>query len=155
MWVKACWPDIGVCHNDIIRSLSNVNAPKKHRLVRPVVSWICPSVGALKFNVDGSYLGKPGPAGVGCLLRDHTGHTKICFSNANYESNSKAAVGWVLNLSSTPWRFRNFMAHIENLKNLVKDWSIAHVLKERNEAADTLAKEGVNRVDNLVVVVDD
>ncbi|XVE77470.1 hypothetical protein DITRI_Ditri13aG0065300 [Diplodiscus trichospermus] len=44
------------------------------------------------------------------------------------KSDSKVAVGWVLNLVSAPWCVRNSLVHIENLKKQTKEWSIVHVL---------------------------
>ncbi|XVF66494.1 hypothetical protein PTKIN_Ptkin10aG0040200 [Pterospermum kingtungense] len=35
--------------------------------------WKEPPQGYVKFNVDGSTIGKPGPAGIRGILRDHQG----------------------------------------------------------------------------------
>ncbi|XVE80961.1 hypothetical protein DITRI_Ditri15bG0023700 [Diplodiscus trichospermus] len=47
---------------------------------RGMVSWTKPEEGSLKFNVDGSTLGQPGPAGIGGILRDHDSSIKMLFS---------------------------------------------------------------------------
>ena len=47
---------------------------------RSVISWMPPPAGTWKFNVDGSSLGKPGPAGVGGVIRDSQGMIKLVFS---------------------------------------------------------------------------
>ncbi|XVF84544.1 hypothetical protein PTKIN_Ptkin17bG0045500 [Pterospermum kingtungense] len=39
----------------------------------PLLVWEKPPAGAVKFNVDGSSLGKSGPAGIGGVLRDRLG----------------------------------------------------------------------------------
>ncbi|KAK3219666.1 hypothetical protein Dsin_013636 [Dipteronia sinensis] len=44
------------------------------------VGWSPPSFGVLKFNVDGSARGKPSPAGIGGVLRDHRGQIMCLFS---------------------------------------------------------------------------
>ncbi|XVE82185.1 hypothetical protein DITRI_Ditri15bG0127000 [Diplodiscus trichospermus] len=86
--------------------------------------------GTLKFNVDGAAKGKPGPVGIGGILRDYMGIFGVEDSNAaeliaireafiifassrwvqNHaliiESDSLNAVKWVLNPNSTPWRLR-------------------------------------------------
>ncbi|XVF86577.1 hypothetical protein PTKIN_Ptkin18bG0053200 [Pterospermum kingtungense] len=66
-----------------------------------------------------------GPAGIGGILRD---------------SNDK-----------TPWRMRNLMALIKNMKRQVIDWSISHTLGQANDVADKLAKSGVERQNDLVI----
>ena len=43
-------------------------------------SWIPPSLDVLKFNVDGSARGSPGPAGMGGVLRDSYGKIMCVFS---------------------------------------------------------------------------
>ncbi|KAK3211066.1 hypothetical protein Dsin_015772 [Dipteronia sinensis] len=48
--------------------------PKK----RESEEWISQCVEVLKFNIDGSARDKPGPAGIGGVLRDHKG--KVCYS---------------------------------------------------------------------------
>ncbi|PWA68757.1 hypothetical protein CTI12_AA301610 [Artemisia annua] len=42
--------------------------------------WRPPDVGSLKFNVDGAARGKPGPAGIGGLLRNNCGAVVAMFS---------------------------------------------------------------------------
>ncbi|XVF56550.1 hypothetical protein PTKIN_Ptkin06aG0130000 [Pterospermum kingtungense] len=46
---------------------------KKGNVVRKVQCWIPPPKGVVKFNVDGSAFGKPGPAGIGGVMRNHEG----------------------------------------------------------------------------------
>lgn len=38
-----------------------------------VLDWSPPHEGCLKLNFDGASKGNPGPAGFGCVLRDHLG----------------------------------------------------------------------------------
>lgn len=49
--------------------------------VRKSVSWVPPLPGSLKFNVDGAARGKPGPAGIGGVLRNYKGEVLFMFSN--------------------------------------------------------------------------
>ncbi|XVF54365.1 hypothetical protein PTKIN_Ptkin05aG0175600 [Pterospermum kingtungense] len=155
--------------------------------MRLMPTWSCPPQGYLKFNVDGSSLGKPGPAGIGGVLRDHRGKELICFSKnigmvdsntAEFlaireafllftsspwapsckliiESDSLVAVKWTLAPVSVAWRMRNVSNHIENLKVLLAGWDIQHTLREANHRADMLAKEGVNRVVDMVEWITD
>ena len=54
--------------------------PQKKKPQRPSVSWVPPPSGTWKINVDGSSQGKPGPAGIGGQLRDHSGVVHMLFS---------------------------------------------------------------------------
>ncbi|KAK3223312.1 hypothetical protein Dsin_010337 [Dipteronia sinensis] len=45
------------------------------------VKFTLPTVGVLKFNVDGSSRGNPGPAGIGGVLRKHDGAMLGIFSS--------------------------------------------------------------------------
>ncbi|KAK2651313.1 hypothetical protein Ddye_018802 [Dipteronia dyeriana] len=55
-----------------------VESSKKSR--HRIQDWIPPSGDNLKFNVDGSSRGKPGPAGIGGVLRDSYGKILCLFS---------------------------------------------------------------------------
>ncbi|KAK3219540.1 hypothetical protein Dsin_013510 [Dipteronia sinensis] len=58
-------------------SCSEVRQSKTLRLE----DWVPPPFDSLKFNVDGSARGTPGPAGIGGVLRDYTGRLLCTFSN--------------------------------------------------------------------------
>ena len=45
-----------------------------------MVHWVPPIVGVLKFNVDGVAKRKPGPAGIGGVLRDSGGIVLVMFT---------------------------------------------------------------------------
>lgn len=56
--------------------LISVDGLKKWSNVKktgPLVRWSPPREQILKWNVDGSTVGKPGVAGIGGVLRDHQG----------------------------------------------------------------------------------
>ena len=61
-----------------------VDAIKKFRpLPKPrrcVTGWRLPPIGELKWNVDGSSIGKPGLGSAGGVLRDHTELVRCIFS---------------------------------------------------------------------------
>ncbi|XVF82160.1 hypothetical protein PTKIN_Ptkin16aG0022500 [Pterospermum kingtungense] len=60
VWVKACWPHINIL--DVFNNLNSISIGNERNLVSRVVVWQKPSAGAIKFNVDGSSIGKPGLA---------------------------------------------------------------------------------------------
>ncbi|XVE50461.1 hypothetical protein DITRI_Ditri01bG0164000 [Diplodiscus trichospermus] len=183
-WTKAKWPDLCMNLQDIIHYPNNISIPVKLCQSRTTASWIGSPPGVLKFNMDGSVLGKPGPAGIGGILRDHMGLEKIRFSKSVgieesnmakllaireafillassqwaqtnaliVESDSRNAVNWIIKPELAPWRVRKFISHIENLKLQIKEWDLVHEHREKNQVADYLAKEGVNRADNLLVI---
>ncbi|KAI9161242.1 hypothetical protein LWI28_015677 [Acer negundo] len=78
-WFKYC----GIGSQDTITNLMlNLKDLCKDRTVikRPVsVDWTPPSPNGLKFNVDGSAKGKPGPVGIGGVLRDSRGKILCLF----------------------------------------------------------------------------
>ena len=45
--------------------------------IRVVLQWSKPLTSFLKFNIDGSTIGKPGPAGIGGVLRDDFENVKL------------------------------------------------------------------------------
>ena len=81
MWLKALGVDGPLHSQSLWLSAEAIRKfrppPKPHR---KSLGWQPPTFGVLKWNVDGSSLGKPGPAGVGGVLRDHEGLVKVIFS---------------------------------------------------------------------------
>ena len=65
--------------NDIIYNWEACMVCSVPRIMKVEV-WCPPARGLLKFNVDGAARGKPGPAGVGGVLRDHKGDVLLMFS---------------------------------------------------------------------------
>ncbi|XVE65659.1 hypothetical protein DITRI_Ditri08aG0017800 [Diplodiscus trichospermus] len=65
---------------DIVRCLDMMVVPFKPIKNRVVLSWMEPPLGIMKFNVDGSALGKLGPVGTEGVLRDHLANKRIVFS---------------------------------------------------------------------------
>ncbi|XVF70541.1 hypothetical protein PTKIN_Ptkin11bG0169800 [Pterospermum kingtungense] len=67
------------------------------------------------------------------------------------ESDSYNAVQWTNKPESAPWKMRNIINQIECLKSKVCQWEVVHIFREANSIADGLAKEGVLRVDDMVI----
>ncbi|XVE65734.1 hypothetical protein DITRI_Ditri08aG0023100 [Diplodiscus trichospermus] len=55
------------------------------------------------------------------------------------ESDSTNAVNWILKPKEAPWRLRKFINYIENLKALIRDWSVV-IPRESNQVADETCK---------------
>lgn len=64
------------------------------RKVRSVVHWTPPPFGALKFNVDGAAIEKPGLAGIGGVLCYHKGEVIVMFSKYAGSKESNEAEIW-------------------------------------------------------------
>ncbi|EOY01253.1 Uncharacterized protein TCM_011196 [Theobroma cacao] len=68
------------------------------------------------------------------------------------ESDSTTAIKWIKDPASAPWRLRNQVLHLLSLASKVNQWDIQHILRSENSIADSLAKAGVERVDDLLNV---
>ncbi|OMO69094.1 hypothetical protein CCACVL1_19661 [Corchorus capsularis] len=68
------------------------------------------------------------------------------------ESDSSNAVPWSNNPESCPWRLRRIIMQIESLKARLTSWNVLHINTEKNDLVDGLAKAGVERDNNLVVM---
>ncbi|XVF57102.1 hypothetical protein PTKIN_Ptkin06aG0176700 [Pterospermum kingtungense] len=79
-WIKVRWPQVNMPLSDLVLHVQNFVIPAKRVVHRPVLCWSKPEVGWVKFNVDGSSLGKPGLLGIRGILRDHEGVELIRFS---------------------------------------------------------------------------
>ena len=64
----------------MLLNLKDLCVDQKKSKVSKIVDWIPPDLGYLKFNVDGSAKGKPGPAGMGGVLRNSYGKVLCLFS---------------------------------------------------------------------------
>ncbi|XVF42361.1 hypothetical protein PTKIN_Ptkin01aG0355800 [Pterospermum kingtungense] len=58
-------------------------------------------------------------------------------------SDSKIVVGWVNKPNVTPWRVRNIINQIVNLRSQVSNLVVLHIFREANQRADQLVKQGV------------
>ncbi|XVF45253.1 hypothetical protein PTKIN_Ptkin02bG0190300 [Pterospermum kingtungense] len=91
MWTRAKWPEANVSILDFIHCPSGIRIPFNSPKSRPLCVWSKPPVRAVKFNVDGSSIGKPGPTGIGGILRDHDGNELIPFSKSIGVADSNVA----------------------------------------------------------------
>ncbi|KAK9287494.1 hypothetical protein L1049_015915 [Liquidambar formosana] len=77
--VKALRSELGFSIDDFLRAIDGVRSFRiRNPKVRQLKVWQPPPTGSLKFNVDGSARGKPGPGGSGGVLRDESG-VVLCF----------------------------------------------------------------------------
>ena len=81
-WFKAKWPNNTESILDIIRFPNLIKQPMRLKVVKKGLVWEPPISDSLKFNVGRSSKGKPGPAGIGGVLRDSKAATKLVFSKA-------------------------------------------------------------------------
>lgn len=63
-WVKASWKDCPFSIEQFSSNFCNIRMKRKLSVPRSF-SWKPPSLGSLKFNVDGASQGNPGPSGLG------------------------------------------------------------------------------------------
>nr|XP_034889198.1 uncharacterized protein LOC118029425 [Populus alba] len=80
LWLKAIHSDFPYSPTDLIRSADGLLRWSNAHSFRINNIWSPPMINSLKWNVDGSSLGKPGPSGIGGVLRNHHGHLLGMFS---------------------------------------------------------------------------
>ncbi|EOY04744.1 Uncharacterized protein TCM_019931 [Theobroma cacao] len=66
------------------------------------------------------------------------------------ESDSMNVVSWASLPEKSPWSLRQLFLQIALLKGRVAGWQIRHILRSGNEAADSLAKPGIDRSHDLL-----
>ncbi|XP_017979659.1 PREDICTED: uncharacterized protein LOC108662698 [Theobroma cacao] len=80
LWCQGKW-DLGHVPTDLCLMepfWSNINTKRKNQ--RMAANWSTPPPETLKLNTDGAAKGKPGPAGIGGVIRDHHGFILGTFS---------------------------------------------------------------------------
>lgn len=77
----------------------------------------------------------------------------LCGRSLVIESDSVNVVKWIQKPETTPRRFRRYVLFMENLKASLNSWSIIHTLREANELADGLAKEGIHGPTDFVQTI--
>ena len=68
------------------------------------------------------------------------------------ESDSSNVVNWMLNLSGTPWAMKRYMGQMEYFKQQLLSCIFVFIPREGNDMADALAKSGVSRQQDLLVL---
>ncbi|GJT03943.1 reverse transcriptase [Tanacetum coccineum] len=107
-----------------------------------LLGWCAPTHGALKFNVDGSAMGKPSVAGIGGLLRNTDGVVLAIFSMSLGILDSNVAE--VNHPDERPWRLLHHFHEIDAFLAVSPNRLVTHIKRERNNDADKLAEEGVS-----------
>lgn len=82
MWLLAGKDFKGLKPMDFLKSWEGcMSAVIRHP--KEIVTWTAPH-DIMKFNVDGSARGKPGPLGLGVVLRDHSGEISLVFTEREH-----------------------------------------------------------------------
>lgn len=79
-WIKAFFSSCSSSLLDFNVDMFSISMSHSHHMYENLLSWCAPAHGALKFNVDGSAMGKSGLAGIGGLLRNSVGVVLAIFS---------------------------------------------------------------------------
>ncbi|PKI58601.1 hypothetical protein CRG98_020990 [Punica granatum] len=80
-WMRAILDDFPYYVVDLSWSSKGIHRWLNPAKSRPQISWSAPPVGWLKWNIDDSSIGKPGPSGIGGVLRDSKGCVICIFSS--------------------------------------------------------------------------
>ena len=81
-WIQAKMDKINMSFSNLLYNFKLACEAYKVKKLPRAAQWSAPSLGVYKFNVDGSVIGKPGPGGVGGVLRDWNGKVKGMFSTS-------------------------------------------------------------------------
>jgi len=73
LWLKAIEPDFPHSSSDLLRFAEGLIRWTNSQTLRTGVMWSPPMTNRFKWNVDGSSSRKPGPSGIGGVLRNHHG----------------------------------------------------------------------------------
>ncbi|XVE62164.1 hypothetical protein DITRI_Ditri06bG0096500 [Diplodiscus trichospermus] len=68
------------------------------------------------------------------------------------EIDSTNIVKWITEPSKVPWRLRRYVSRVEFLKTKCREWKIMHTYREGNDIADGLAKVGIIRSKDFLIV---
>ncbi|KAK4856094.1 hypothetical protein QYF36_014035 [Acer negundo] len=147
-WFKNCGPGSPMSPSTMMLNLNIgcVDVVKNQR--RLVTRWCPPTEGVLKFNVDGSSRGNPGPAGIGGILCNNVGDSICMFSSFLGDGFSSAASEISANLKACELcDSNNCPAGILEIRDFLRSNGpkvlVRFVPRSSNVAADLLAKLGV------------
>ena len=79
-WFKCFYPTITCSGLELVHNVDIVKSWHNPIRFRPNVLWQPPPLNVLKWNTDGSSIGKPGQSGIGGILRSHLGSFMCLFS---------------------------------------------------------------------------
>ncbi|XP_021740114.1 uncharacterized protein LOC110706504 [Chenopodium quinoa] len=144
-----------------------------------MVSWEAPPTNFYKLNFDGSVLNKSATTGI--LIRDSSGAilgarafnlgtTKVFITEAMaihkgillalereikniiIEGDNLLVINSVNGIWSTPWQIDHIIQDICSLLSNFDNWSIRHIFREANQAADWIANVGHLVSDSMDIV---
>ncbi|EOY32734.1 Uncharacterized protein TCM_040758 [Theobroma cacao] len=126
-WVNVKWPCLNISIEDLVRcSITRIN-PIVWKANRGVVEWSRPEEGWFKFDTDDSSKDNPNEVGItGNILCDEA--------------------------ENVLWRMRKVVIQISNILSRVPLWVIKHIPRSANHEVDNLAKIGVQRTSDFLVV---
>lgn len=113
-----------------------------------------------------------GDASIDGILQDHCGSIKILSSKSigkgdsnltkvlaiketlhiYANSDSRKVVLWINNPQEAPWRFRNLLVEIKELKILNLQCKVTHVFRKANEEVDLLGKNGIKSCEDMLQI---
>lgn len=79
-WLEGWSPSCPFNPSEIAYKLDYVRLWKEKKEVRRNIAWSPPPPNKVKWNVDGSSRGKPGPTSIGGILRDDHGVIRALFA---------------------------------------------------------------------------
>ncbi|XP_017977587.1 PREDICTED: uncharacterized protein LOC18600366 [Theobroma cacao] len=68
------------------------------------------------------------------------------------ESDSENTVSWVYKPDKAPWRLSKDILVLEGIQKRIREWQLRKINREANGVADELAKSGVQKEENLVLI---
>ncbi|GLJ27097.1 hypothetical protein SUGI_0531370 [Cryptomeria japonica] len=151
---------------------TNDHRLKDERLKHRDVVWQAPLPGWLKLNFDGESKGNQGRSGLGAIVWDEFRDTLKAFSGPVgiatnnvaeisalevglkwcafkrinklvIEGESQVILNWISSSKFQNWQLDNWTPRIKTFLDLIGDFHIQHVYRERNKVADVLANLGV------------
>ncbi|EOY27900.1 Uncharacterized protein TCM_029620 [Theobroma cacao] len=132
-WVRFKWSNDNPSIIEIINAPSAVVVTSSKCPSKALLKWECPPKRWFKFNTDCAAKGSSSWANsVGIII----------------ECDSKNEVSWISKPSKAPWRLRQLILQICALRGIVLDWQSQHILCSGNEAANNLAKTGIERLND-------
>lgn len=78
-WAKTAWGSVVPLVTKIYRSPTEVVVPTRHR-PSIITSWVPPSMGFIKINMDKSFYSEVNRSGIGGIFCDHSGNMLMQFS---------------------------------------------------------------------------
>ncbi|EOY19776.1 Uncharacterized protein TCM_045115 [Theobroma cacao] len=124
LWCRGKW-ELGHVPADLCLMeplCSNINTKRKNQ--RMATNWSTPPPGTLKLNTDGAAKGKPGPVGIGGVIRNHHGFIWGTFSE---------------NIGIEDSNFAEFYAIREGISFFFSSpWAATHSLVVENDSANAI-----------------